>query len=155
MLPRGLFALYHPSISGTELMPEARTRRDSSFAFAVMINFLESVLVFNMAHFSESWMHRITKNSRAVAKQCAQAEIPRQGTTPAFGKEARMLRSEIGFLPVSQIGDRRCPICRSSMRLAWIEPLEKPGYDTRTFECLHCQHLDTAVVKYRASVTRS
>jgi hypothetical protein len=26
----------------------------------------------------------ITKNSRAVAKQCAQAEILKEGTTPAF-----------------------------------------------------------------------
>lgn len=54
-----------------------------------------------------------------------------------------MLRSEIDFPPVSQIGDRRCPECRSSMRLAWIEPDEKPGYDKRTFECLHCRHLNT------------
>ena len=52
-----------------------------------------------------------------------------------------MLRSEIDFPLVSQIGDRRCPECRSSMRLAWIEPDEKPGYDKRTFECLHCQPL--------------
>ena len=47
-------------------------------------------------------------------------------------QEARMLRSEIDFLPISQIGDRRCPQCRSSMRLVWIEPAEKPGYDRRT-----------------------
>jgi hypothetical protein len=60
-----------------------------------------------------------------------------------------MLRSEIDFPRVSQIGDRRCPQCCSSMRLAWIEPDEKPGYDRRTFECLHCDHLDTVMVKYR------
>ena len=46
-----------------------------------------------------------------------------------------MLRSEIDFLPAPQIADRPCPECRSSMRLAWIEPDEKPGYDKRTFEC--------------------
>ena len=50
-----------------------------------------------------------------------------------------MLRSEIDFPPVSQIGGRRCPECCGSMRLAWIEPDEKPGYDKRTFECLHCR----------------
>ena len=33
-----------------------------------------------------------------------------------------MLRSEIDFTPVPQISDRRCPECRFSMRLAWIEP---------------------------------
>ena len=60
-----------------------------------------------------------------------------------------MLRTEIDLPPVSQIGDRRCPECRSSMRLAWIEPDKKPGYDKRTFECLHCQHLDTVTVKLR------
>ena len=60
-----------------------------------------------------------------------------------------MLRSEIGFPPVSQIGDRRCPECRASMRLAWIEPDKKSGYDKRTFECLRCQHLDTVTVKLR------
>ena len=60
-----------------------------------------------------------------------------------------MLRSEIDFPLVPQISDRRCPECRSSMRLAWIEPDDKSGYDKRTFECVHCHHLDTVMVKYR------
>ena len=60
-----------------------------------------------------------------------------------------MLRSEIDLPRVPQISDRRCPDCRSSMRLAWIEPADKPGYDKRTFECLRCQHLDTVTVKLR------
>ena len=83
-------------------------------------------------------------------EQSAQTEILKEGTTPAFDKEARMLRLEFDFPLVSQIGDRRCPQCRSSMRLAWIEPDEKPGYDRRTFECVHCHHLDTLMVKYTA-----
>jgi hypothetical protein len=61
-----------------------------------------------------------------------------------------MLRSEIDLPPVSQTSDRRCPQCRSSMRLAWIEPDENPGYDRRTFECLHCHRLDIVMVRYRA-----
>ena len=122
--------------------------------FCDKVNFFQSAPSFSAAHSPKVARH-ITKSSRAVAKQCAQAEIPKQGTTPSFGKEACMLRSEIDFPSVCQIGDRRCPQCRSSMRLAWIQPHDKPGYDTRTFECLHCQRLDTAVVKYRASVTRS
>ena len=60
-----------------------------------------------------------------------------------------MLRSEIDFPPLSQISDRRCPDCRSSMRLAWIEPDEKPRYDKRTFECLLCHRLHTVTVKLR------
>jgi len=60
-----------------------------------------------------------------------------------------MLRSEVDFPAIPQIDRKRCPACRSSMRLAWIEPDEKSGYDRRTFECLHCHHLDTAIVKYR------
>ena len=91
----------------------------------------------------------ITKNSRAVAEQCAQAEILIEGTTPAFDKEARMLRSEIDLLTIPQIRRRPCPECRSSMRLAWIEPDEKPGHDKRTFECTHCHYLEVVLVKYR------
>jgi hypothetical protein len=96
--------------------------------FCGKIDFLEKALAFNTAH-PPKVARPITKSSRAVAKQCAQAEILKKGTTPAFEKEARMLRSEIDFPLVSQIGDRRCPQCRSSVRLAWIEPDEKPGYD--------------------------
>jgi len=60
-----------------------------------------------------------------------------------------MLRSEIDFPAIQQIDRRRCPECRASMRLAWIEPGEKPSYDRRTFECSHCHHFDTVMVKYR------
>ena len=90
----------------------------------------------------------ITKNSRAVMQQREQAEILKEGRRLPFDKEARMLRSEIDSSAVRHIGDRRCPECRSFMRLAWIEPDEKPGYDKRTFECLHCHRLDTVTVKY-------
>ena len=38
-----------------------------------------------------------------------------------------MLRSEIDFPPIPQIDRRRCPECRASMRLAWIEPDKKSG----------------------------
>jgi hypothetical protein len=62
-----------------------------------------------------------------------------------------MLRSEVDFPAIPRIDRRRCPECRASMRLAWIEPDKKPGYDRRTFECMHCQHLDTVMVKYRAA----
>ncbi|MGB9273492.1 MAG: hypothetical protein WCB74_30350 [Pseudolabrys sp.] len=92
----------------------------------------------------------ITENSRAGTKGCVQADILKErGRRLPFDKEARMLRSEIDFPLVSRIGDRRCPECRSSMRLAWIEPDEKPGYDKRTFECLHCRHLNTVTVKLK------
>ena len=76
-------------------------------------------------------------------------KFSKRGRRLPFDKEARMLRSEIDLPPVSRIGDRRCPECCSSMRLAWIEPDEKPGYDKRTFECLHGRHLDTVTVKLR------
>jgi hypothetical protein len=59
-----------------------------------------------------------------------------------------MLRSEINFPPIQQLGRRRCPECHASMRLAWIEPGEDPDYDRRTFECMHCHHLDIVTVKY-------
>lgn len=72
-----------------------------------------------------------------------------QGTTPAFSQEARMLRSDIDLLAFPQIDRRQCPECRSSMRLAWIEPDEKPGFDKRTFECTHCHCLDVVTVKFR------
>jgi hypothetical protein len=58
-----------------------------------------------------------------------------------------MLRSEIDFPPIPQIDRKSCPECLGSMRLAWIEPGEKSGYDRRTFECTHCHHSETVVVK--------
>ena len=58
-----------------------------------------------------------------------------------------MLRSEINFPPIPQVDRRPCPECRASMRLAWIEPGEKPGFDRRTFECTHCHHSETVTVK--------
>jgi transposase len=58
-----------------------------------------------------------------------------------------MLRSEIDFPPVPKIDRKRCPQCHSTMRLAWIEPGKKSGYDRRTFECMHCHHLDIVIVK--------
>jgi hypothetical protein len=41
-----------------------------------------------------------------------------------------------------------CPQCAAQMYLARIEP-EKPGHDLRTFECPRCQHVETAVVKFK------
>jgi hypothetical protein len=39
-------------------------------------------------------------------------------------------------------------MCAAQMYLARIEP-EKPGHDLRTFECPRCQHIETAVVKFK------
>jgi hypothetical protein len=36
----------------------------------------------------------------------------------------------------------------TQMYLARIEP-ERPGHDLRTFECPRCQHVETAVVKFK------
>ena len=62
---------------------QARTRRDISFCLCDKINFLESASAFNAAR-PPKVARSITKNSRAVAKQCAQAQILIEGTTPAF-----------------------------------------------------------------------
>src|SRR5689334_14164173 len=71
------------------------------------------------------------------------------GTTPTFDQEARMLRSEFDLRTIPQIDRRPCPKCRSSMRLMWIEPDNKSGYDKRTFECTHCHFMEIVTVKYR------
>lgn len=60
-----------------------------------------------------------------------------------------MLRSEINLLTTPQIDRRQCPQCASSMRLAWIEPDEKAGFDKRTFECANCHHLEIVMVRFR------
>jgi hypothetical protein len=39
-----------------------------------------------------------------------------------------------------------CPKCGTKMHLARIEP-EKPGYETRTFECPNCEHSLSIVAK--------
>jgi hypothetical protein len=114
------------------------------------INFLESARAFNPVHppkVGYTYYKKFTCGHEGMrASSNSQRE---RGRRPPFDKEARMLRSEIDFPPVSQIGGWRCAECRSSMRLAWIEPDEKPGYDKRTFECLHCHRLDTVMVKLR------
>ena len=53
------------------------------FFFSGNVNFPESASAFNSAH-SPKVARPITKSSRAVAKQSAQAEILKKGTTPAF-----------------------------------------------------------------------
>jgi len=65
-----------------------------------------------------------------------------------------MLRSETDFPSTEKI-DRKecpeaplCPACHAVMRLAWIEPGKRPGFDRRTFECTHCHNLDVLSVKY-------
>ena len=60
-----------------------------------------------------------------------------------------MLRSEIALLTIPHLDRRSCAECRSSMRLVWIEPDEKSGYDKRIFECTQCRHSDVVLVKYR------
>ena len=81
-------------------------------------------------------------------KQCAQAEILK-GDDACLLARRRVCCDQKLFSAAFQIGDRQCPECRSSMRLAWIEPDEKPGYDKRALECLPCHHLDTVTMKLR------
>jgi hypothetical protein len=42
-----------------------------------------------------------------------------------------------------------CPKCGFPMLLAIIEPADEAGTDKRTFECLICKYVETAVVKFR------
>src|SRR5262245_17220240 len=105
----------------------------------------EGISIYYSA-FSESWTHVLQKihvQSRSNARKLNFSKR---------GRRLPLIRRRVCCdqkLISSQIGGRRCPQCCSSMRLAWIEPDEKPGYDRRTFECLHCDHLDTVMVKYR------
>jgi hypothetical protein len=128
---------------------QARTRCDISFTFAVRSIFFRAHqhLIQRILQKLHDLLQKVHVQPRSKARKL---KFSKRGRRLPFDKEGRMLRSEIDFPPVSQIGDRRCPQCRTSMRLAWIEPDEKPGYDRRTFECLHCQHLITVMVKYRA-----
>src|SRR5262249_23615344 len=128
---------------------QARTRCDISFTSAVRSIFFRAHqhLIQRFLQKLHDLLQKVHVQSRSKARKL---KFSKRGRRLPFDKEARMLRSEIDFPPVSQIGDRRCPQCRSSMRLAWIEPDEKPSRDRRTFECLHCQHLVTVMVKYRA-----
>ena len=42
-----------------------------------------------------------------------------------------------------------CPKCRIKMRLARIEPSDKPDHDQRTFECATCEQTETRVFKFK------
>jgi hypothetical protein len=42
-----------------------------------------------------------------------------------------------------------CPKCLTTMRLARIEPGDKPDHDQRTFECPTCDRVETRVFKYK------
>ena len=72
-----------------------------------------------------------------------------RGDDACFAWEARMLRSEFDLRTIPHIDRRMCAECRSSMRLAWIEPDIKSGYDKRTFECPHCHFVEVVTVKFR------
>jgi hypothetical protein len=43
----------------------------------------------------------------------------------------------------------RCDECRAPTTLARIEPSDEPGYDLRTFQCIACDHVQTAKIKFR------
>jgi hypothetical protein len=43
----------------------------------------------------------------------------------------------------------RCADCAGPMTLSRIEP-EKPGHDTRIFECPRCGHSESVVVQFKA-----
>ena len=60
-----------------------------------------------------------------------------------------MLRPEVDLHTIPQIGCKRCSECACSMRLAWIEPANKAGFDKRTFECANCHHSEIVIIKYR------
>jgi len=127
---------------------QACSRSDISFSFAVRSIFFRGHehLVQRILQKLHDLLQKVHVQSRSKARKL---KFSKRGRRLLFDKEARMLRSEIDFSAIPQIDRKRCPACCSSMRLAWIEPDEKSGYDRRTFECLHCHHLDTAIVKYR------
>jgi len=41
--------------------------------------------------------------------------------------------------PLAAIAQPRCPRCHAKMRLAGIT-LGVPGFEIRSFECMHCEH---------------
>jgi hypothetical protein len=67
---------------------------------------------------------------------------------PPVTRESQMTFSEYTLenTPINARPD--CPGCTAQMYLAYIEP-EKSGFGLRTFECLRCQHVETAVVQFK------
>jgi hypothetical protein len=43
----------------------------------------------------------------------------------------------------------RCEECRAPTTLARIEPTDDPDYDLRTFQCIACDHVQSAKIKFR------
>jgi hypothetical protein len=89
--------------------------------------------------------HIPTLTSAPTAIPC-QASVPvRRACAPACNRRQRM--SANPHFPKSSYERPPCPTCGAKMMLARIEP-EKLDRDTRTFECLACNHAETVVVKY-------
>jgi hypothetical protein len=55
---------------------------------------------------------------------------------------------------VDHIKSPRCPKCEEKMALRVIEP-ERPGFDSRTFECSKCFGTETLVVSISSEANAS
>jgi ribosomal protein S27AE len=54
-------------------------------------------------------------------------------------------------IPKILAGSHDCPKCGFPMLLAIIEPTDHDGSDRRTYECLICHYVETAVVNFASS----
>ena len=54
-------------------------------------------------------------------------------------------------VPINQVvlSRPRCDKCGAPTTLARIEPTAEPDYDLRTFQCIACDHVQAAKIKFR------
>ena len=83
-----------------------------------------------------------------MVRRPGQASVAESSVLPPAnrGVENDVYRNTLDNTPINARPD--CPQCAAQMYLARIEP-ERPGHDLRTFECPRCQHVETAVVKFK------
>jgi hypothetical protein len=81
----------------------------------------------------------VTFSTNDLRKSIPMVHAPRQATNVEWS-----LRSKGDAMFVDRIKSPRCPQCGAMMSLRVIEP-ERPGFDSRTFECPKCYDTETFV----------
>ena len=136
-----------PALSPTGLIPFYFYFVLELFSFMGVVSQFAGTLFPYVGHLTD-WNFSKEHASGIIDRACARRRWLRDHSAlpPAVGSAMTI------FHPATPISNAivrpPCPQCDTMMLLARIEP-DKPGHETRTFECPKCQHSESTVIKFR------